>query len=41
MANKQVSDGEYYGKAVTWVLVGVAAVLGFVLLLYFSTGTIR
>ena len=41
MSNKKVSDGEYYGKAVTWVLVGAGAVVGFLLLIYFSTGTIR
>ncbi len=41
MANKRMSDGEYYGKAVTWALVGIAGCLGFVLLVYFSTGTLR
>lgn len=41
MSKKKMSDGEYYGKAVTWILVGIGSLLGFVLLFHASTGTIR
>ncbi len=41
VSNKKLSDGEYYGKAVTWTVVGLAALVGFVLLFHNLTGTIR
>ncbi len=44
MAEKELekkSDGDYYSRAILFVLIGLGAVVGTILLLFKFTGTLR